>query len=170
MAFVNLKSFDILEKGGRYLTDSDALRGCGAYRTLCEESRRIPADSEEKRILWEKAFEHFVDTAGSGTRLIIVRNLLSERKGTLQAQQEYPETGDIRRMNRILDGYYRYIEKNHPEIPVISTADLPEYFTDEGYEYGALPQHLNEIVNQKIAGRIQHQLSAERTDIHKEGL
>jgi hypothetical protein len=37
---------------------------------------------------------------------------------------------------------------------VIEVADLPEYFTDKNYEYGAVPSHLNEIVNQKIAGRI----------------
>ena len=170
--FIDLmeERFDILEYHGRYLTDSDALQGCGQYRSFCTEGRRIPADSEEKRILWQTAFEYFLDTVGSETNVIVVRNLLSEKKGTLQVQQDYEDVEGIRHTNRMLDACYQYIEEYHPEIPVIGTADLPEYFTDIHYEYGALPQHLNEIVNQKIAGRLQQQLSTDRAVIHEEEL
>ncbi len=168
--FVDLmeERFGLLERHGRYLTDSDALQGSGAYRTLCEESRRIPAGSEEKRVLWQRAFERFLDLAGDRTEVIVLRNLLSERKGDLQSQEEYGNIADIREANRILDDCYCYIEENHPEIPVMETADLPEYFTDRNYEYGALPQHLNEIVNQKIAGRIHRLLSGNHAEYKEE--
>ena len=168
--FVDLmeERFGILERHGRYLTDSDALQGSDEYRVFCDESRRIPLDSEEKRILWQRAFERFLDLVGEQTNVIVLRNLLSERKGDLQSQEEYTNTADIRKTNRILDGYYTYIEENHPEIPVIKTTDLPEYFTDRNYEYGALPQHLNEIVNQKIAGRLHRQLRTDHAETQKE--
>ena len=32
------------------------------------------------------------------------------------------------------------------------------YFTDEKYEYGAIPSHLNEIENQRIAEKIEEAL------------
>lgn len=34
---------------------------------------------------------------------------------------------------------------------VIETANFKNYFTDDGYEYGAIPSHLNEVVNQEFA-------------------
>ena len=168
--FIDLmeERFSLLEWHGRYLTDSDALQGSDSYTAFCSEGRRIPAGSEEKRILWQRAFERFLDLAGRQTKVIVIRTLLSERKGDLQSQEEYANIADIREANRILDGYYRYIEENHPEIPVMETTDLQEYFTDRNYEYGALPQHLNEIVNQKIAGRIHRLLSGKHAEYKEE--
>ncbi len=32
------------------------------------------------------------------------------------------------------------------------------YFTDKEYEYGAIPSHLNDIENRKIAGRVEEEL------------
>ena len=68
----------------------------------------------------------------------------------------------IRAVNAILSQYYGYIREYYPDITIVQVADLPEYFTDENYDYGAVPQHLNEIVNQKIAGIIGEKIHAEK--------
>ena len=38
---------------------------------------------------------------------------------------------------------------------MIPAHECENYFTDEAYEYGAVPQHLNDIVNQRIAHMIE---------------
>ena len=65
-------------------------------------------------------------------------------------------------MNRIMKRYYDHIRENYPDVLMIETGDLPLYFTDEKYEYGAIPSHLNEIVNKQIAKRIAKKLTGKR--------
>ena len=45
-----------------------------------------------------------------------------------------------------------------PEATVIAPAEDELYFTDRRYEYGAIPSHLNEIENQRIAEAITEAL------------
>lgn len=148
--------YDILEYQGRYLTDSDALQGAEEYERFCT-GRRIRLDSEERSELWLQAFRKLLElvrTESPDTKIIVIASCLSRQYGNPEHREEYPEIETIDRMNRILNGYYRMIHDLDPDIPVIEVKDLPDYFTDKNYEYGAVPSHLNEIVNQKIAGRI----------------
>ena len=41
---------------------------------------------------------------------------------------------------------------------MITPAGDELYFTDEKYEYGAVPSHLNELENQRIAEKIEEAL------------
>ena len=148
--------FDILEYQGRYLTDSDALQGTAEYERFCTGCR-ISWDSDERKQPWEQAFHkllEIVHTASPDTKIIVIADYLSRQYGDPEHKEVYPEIETIDRMNHILLEYYRMIQEMCPDIPVIEVRDLPGYFTDKNYEYGAVPSHLNEIVNQKIAGRI----------------
>ncbi|MBR3128666.1 MAG: hypothetical protein IKF35_10470, partial [Solobacterium sp.] len=88
------------------------------------------------------------------TKIIVIADYLSRQYGDPEHKETYAEIKTIDRMNRILSGYCRTIQESCPDISVIEVRDLPGYFTDKNYEYGVVPSHLNEIVNQKIAGRI----------------
>ena len=159
--FVNLieERFDILAGDGFYVTDSDAFQG--RSNSSEEHLRRIPRDSDECTKLFRKAAEHFTAMAKEavpGIRIVIVEDYLAETVGDLQEKQEYAEIKDIRRTNAILQDYYAYMKEICPEALVVSGADDPLYFTDRNYEYGAVPSHLNEIMNQKIAEMIEEKL------------
>ena len=144
--------FDILDLGGRYITLSDAFSGVPDRDSF--HGRVIPRESRECGELWQASFEELLRRLPAETRLILVENYLSEKVGNSKKQREFENLSEIRKTNRILAGYYRYVKDKHPEIPVISVRDLPLYFTDEEYEYGAVPSHLNEPVNMQIAARI----------------
>ncbi len=177
--------FDILEYGGRYFTDSDVLEGAEIYAVgpegptgawipaaefiRTEESagkiRRIPQGSEECSRLFEDAFRQFTRRLTEGfprTRLVIVENYLSEKKGDTFSQEEFPEIADIRRTNRILKGYYEFVKQTCPDAPVIPAYSCLYYFTDREYEYGAVPPHLNEVVNKSIAHLAQQEIETKR--------
>ncbi|MBR2801466.1 MAG: glycosyltransferase family 2 protein [Erysipelotrichaceae bacterium] len=145
--------FDILESDS-YRTLSDAREGA-AQQTA---GLRIVRDSEECTALWKESFEYFCRRSREicpTLKIIILENCLSERVGNMQEQKDFENIEEIRRTDRILKEYYRYVKENHPEIRTVETGDLPLYFTDEHFEYGAVPSHLNEIVNQEIAERLE---------------
>ena len=91
-------------------------------------------------------------------RFVIIENYLCETVGNLQDRKPFDNLDSIRRMNAVLRQYYRYMKQLLPEAPVISPAGDDLYFTDEKYEYGAIPSHLNEIENQRIAEKIEEAL------------
>ena len=57
-----------------------------------------------------------------------------------------------------MEGYYQFFADRCGEVKVIEVRELPMYFTDRKYEYGAVPSHLNEIVNEEIAKQIEETL------------
>ena len=145
--------FDILESDS-YRTLSDAREGA-VQQTA---GLRIVRDSEECTALWKESFEYFCRRSREicpTLKIIILENCLSERVGNMQEQKDFENIEEICRTDRILKEYYRYVKENHPEIRTVETGDLPLYFTDEHFEYGAVPSHLNEIVNQEIAERLE---------------
>ena len=120
--------------------------------------RLIPRGSEECEKLWKESAKAFLERLGTvapGIRVVVLENYLTERVGDLETTEPFPELEEIRRTNAVLAGYYAYLRKICPDAVWISTADEPLYFTDKNYEYGAVPSHLNEIANRRIAKRIQ---------------
>ena len=65
---------------------------------------------------------------------------------------------EIRQINHILEEYYQFFAGCDKEIQVVEASECDYYFTDAQYEYGAIPSHLNELVNQKIAGLIERSI------------
>ena len=152
--------FDLVERDGRIRTRSDAYEGSPSE--MAAGGRLIPRGSEECEKLWKESAKAFLERLGTvapGIRVVVLENYLTERVGDLETTEPFPELEEIRRTNAVLAGYYAYLTKICPDAVWISTADEPLYFTDKNYEYGAVPSHLNEIANRRIAKRIQEALS-----------
>jgi len=157
--------FDILELGERFLTISDAFEG-GRFgeqtpAELLAAGRVIPRDSRECTQLWQESFRRMAEEVRRlrpGIRFVVVESYLCETVGDPEHREPFPERDRIGRINEILRGYYRYVKELLPEAAVVSPAEDDLYFTDSLYEYGAIPSHLNEIENQRIAERIEEVL------------
>ena len=150
--------FDVIEASGGYITKSDAFDGADIS---LGEHRIIKRGSRECEELWEKSFRGFMERIRENLpfcRVVAVKNLLSTKVGDKDSQRPFEDAEEIAYKNRILHGYYRFLEENFPEIRVVDCTEDSLYFTDKEYEYGAIPSHLNDIENRKIAGRVEEEL------------
>lgn len=170
--FIDLieERFDILQLGGSFVTMSDAFAGAtfsfADKEVLIAEDfakfgQVIPRESVRCTELWQQGCRNMVAETCRicpDVRFVIIENYLSETVGNLQGRKPFDQLESIRRMNAVLRQYYRYMKQLLPEAPVISPAGDDLYFTDEKYEYGAIPSHLNEVENQRIAEKIEEAL------------
>ena len=159
--------FDIIERDGRYVTASDARDGAwteDGEGTDVQPSggRTIPRSGSECRQLFReksRVFFERIRNSAPGTRIVIVENYLCTDVGTYGRQKAYDNAKEIRQMNAVLQEEYAMLGEACPEALRITPRELPGLdgwlFTDEKYEYGAIPSHLNEIANRKIAGCMQ---------------
>ena len=143
------------------LTKSDAFDGRGPAEgePVC---RVIPRGSEECEKLFldsARMFFRRVTSTVPGIRIVIVENLLSEKHGGQEGKVPFGNAEEIRRTNRILAGYYRLLEDILPEALYIRPAGDEGFYTDDAYEYGAVPQHLNEWENKHIAEEIAREFT-----------
>ena len=99
-------------------------------------------------------FEKEVEKISPETKIVLVENYLSEKIGDAEKQEFYEEVDHIRKMNEILRGYYDFAASRSTKIIRVPAYQAPLYFTDKEYEYGAVPSHLNEVVNKTIAKMI----------------
>ena len=161
--FIDLieERFDVLERGGRYVTASDAREGA-ADASGAMAGRRIARGSAECAQLFERACRQLASRMKSispDTRIVMVENYLMERFGTLEGTQEYEDAQCIRRMNKVLKAHYEMLRAAFPDALVIRPQEEPQVrdllFTDIKYEYGAIPPHVNELANRGIAALIE---------------
>lgn len=178
--------FDILQIGNSFVTLSDAFAGAKFTRSISEITplvqmeadnfaaneemtaeelvkfgRVIPRDSARCTELWQQACRNIVKETQRicpDICFVIVENYLCETVGNLESRKPFANLEDIRKINSVLRQYYSFLKATLPEALVISSSKDDLYFTDEKYEYGAIPSHLNEIENQKIAETIQEAL------------
>ena len=149
--------FDLMRFGNCILTKSDAFDGC-AVKDELPGYELIPRNSARCTDLWEKSAAVFIERLrrlAPGIKIVLIENYLSECFGDLQKQTAFPEIDRIRETNALLRRYYSFMERLCPDAIVIRPADDPLYFTDKDYEYGAVPSHLNEIVNRRIAEKTE---------------
>lgn len=170
--FVDLieERFDILQLGDSFVTMSDAFAGATfsfadkeglTAEDFAKFGQVIPRESVRCTELWQQGCRNMVAETRRicpDVRFVIIENYLCETVGNLQARKPFDNLDSIRRMNAVLRQNYRYMKQLLPEAPVISPAGDNLYFTDEKYEYGAIPSHLNEIENQRIAEKIEEAL------------
>jgi glycosyltransferase involved in cell wall biosynthesis len=170
--FIDLieERFDILQLGGSFVTMSDAFAGATfsfadkeglTAEDLAKFGQVIPRESVRCTELWQQGCRNMVAETRRicpGVRFVIIESYLCETVGNLQDRKPFDNLDSIRRMNAVLRQYYRYMKQLLPEAPVISPVGDDLYFTDEKYEYGAIPSHLNEIENQRIAEKIEEAL------------
>lgn len=150
--------FDLLKTENGYVTMSDAYGGMDNSNEL--NGKIIKRDSDEAFELFGRALDRLTELS-EGSKIVMVENYLSEKTGNVKNQEYFDNVDEIRNTNLELKKLYAHVKKSHPEITVVEAADLPFYFTDEKYEYGAVPWHLNFPVNRQIAGRIESILKSE---------
>lgn len=153
--------FDILEYKGGYITKSDAFDGS------CLEignDRLIERTSEECMELWKDSFRKFVETMESrmpGCKIVVVENYLSEEVGDIHEKMYFSNVDEIRSLNQILKQYYKFAADSCQQILWVKAFESKYYYTDKQYEYGAIPSHLNEVVNLEIAKKIERVIRGE---------
>ena len=151
--------FDLETCGPGFITRSDAYEG-GRWPEGCvpPTGERIARDSGRCGLLWKESCARFAERLRAerpGIRVVIVENYLCEEVGTPTRRESFPNREEIRRTNALLRAYYSDLRAALPEADVVSPAGDDLYFTDEKYEYGAIPSHGNEMENQAIALRIE---------------
>ena len=170
--FIDLieERFDILQLGGSFVTMSDAFAGATfsfadkeglTAEDFAKFGQVISRESVRCMELWQRGCREMVAETHRicpDVRFVIIENYLCETVGNLNGRKPFDNVVSIRRINAVLRQYYRYMKQLLPEAPVISPAGDDLYFTDEKYEYGAIPSHLNEIENQRIAEKIEEAL------------
>ncbi len=153
--------FDLLEYEGGYITESDAFDGTG-YKL--DGFRKVERDSKECMELWKDSFRKFVEAVENKMRkcrIVVVENYLSEAVGTANEKRYFENKDEIQRINQILRKYYIFVKDNFEHILFIEEPKSDYYYTDIRYEYGAIPSHLNEVVNLEIAGMIDGIIKSE---------
>ena len=151
--------FDILKYGKGYITKSDA------FDEILEDRNylKIERDSEECFEMWRNSFQNFIKEIKRripGCKIIIIENYLSEEVGDINNKEYFDELDMIRKTNSILKRYYTLAHKLDKTITMVKTSKCGYYYTDREYEYGAVPAHLNEIVNKEIAALIERAMQS----------
>ena len=156
--FIDLieERFDVLQAGEGYVTKSDAWEEADAN---LKADRVIKRESMECQRLWEECCNEFVERMQRefpNTKLVLIKNYLSEKHGNAKKQENYENIDQIRETNRLLQRYYEYFETRYEDVKTIEVKELDHYFTDEKFIYGVVPSHLNDAVNREIAGKIEN--------------
>lgn len=148
--------FDVLQINEGFLTISDAFEE--AQTQLERKGRRYTFGSDEYFDIWKEACKGFICRLKDYLQtdhIILVKNFLSEQVGELDEQEEYENIEEIRHMNDVLKLQYDFFAGECGETTIVEATQQAPYFTDKKYQYGAIPSHLNEIVNKKIAEMIE---------------
>lgn len=107
--------------------------------------------------LWKESavsFIHRMFNEFSNVKLIVVENYLSETHGTVSKLTDYEDKRTIKEINAVLKKCYDFLIGEFDGITRIEAWRNPYYFTDDWFEYGAHPWHLNDVVNRSIADQI----------------
>lgn len=147
----------LIPYGDGYITMSDAF--CGSSMSGLADAAKssgsvIEAGSAERLSVMEKAIPAFIDRvreAAPGIRICIVENYLAEKKGDIAHEEYHDGHETIRKVNSELEKYYGILKRYCKDAFVVEASKKEPYITDVKYEYGALPSHLNALVNRRIA-------------------
>ena len=147
--------YDVVEFDGGYLTKSDAFDECNI---VLENARTIGRETKEYHQLWKQSCCDFIEKIKEclpKIKVILVKNYLSEYVGNIYHQESYLNREWIQKTNNIIRSYYDFFEEKCDFAEVIEASSFKYYYTDEEFEHGAEPSHLNNIVNKEIALKIE---------------
>lgn len=149
---------DIIKVGNSYLTFSDALQGA----VDIPRGVIIKRLSKECTELWKECclkFISFLRMNFSNENIILVRNLLAESHGNIHKRSKYDDYKEIEKYNELLNMYYQFFIDNLPGVKVIDFTDDSLYVTDDDFEYGCYPWHLNALINSSIGREIAKKMN-----------
>ncbi len=150
--------FDIVKYGSGYLTKSDAFDEADI---MPDNMQIILRNSESCQQLWKEsalAFIQRIEMEYPTVQIVLVKNYLAEQVGDIRKQEYFNDINRIQQTNRMLKQCYEYFQNNCKVLKVIEALECEYFFTDKQYEYGAIPSHLNELVNRKIARMIERSI------------
>ncbi len=151
--------FDVIRvSDGGFITKSDAFDEIENYEF---SGKTIKRDSNECWEEWKKDWNIFCGQLQKYvpvSNIILIENYLSEKKGDIDSQEIYENINEIRQVNEMLKKYYEYAKQSCKGMTYVEAYKCKNYFTDKEYEYGAIPSHLNEVVNGDIARLIEKNL------------
>ena len=158
MDFID-ERFDVIRRHNGYLTLSDAYKDCNVS---LDNSDIIYRSSIECQRLWEISCINFIKRVhdyNPHIKIILVKNYLSEYKGDIFYCELYKNINWIKETNNMLKYYYNFFMLNCNFAIDVEVFEYDYYITDKNYEYGAVPPHLNELVNREIAYKIEELLN-----------
>ena len=126
-----------------------------------EEAKILQRDSEECLELFRASVKQIARRLAEqlpDLRVIVVENYLSLEVGDLQHREQFAEADRIRAANGILSQLYDIVCAVFTDSVRIRAHEIDCYFTDQDYEYGAIPSHLNAIANEQIAQLVEREL------------
>ena len=147
--------FDVIKINGGYVTKSDALEESSLEY---DKSDIVPWGTKEFENIWESSCREFIRKIRESCfikKIVLVENYLSEYQGDYNKKVLYPNIKEIRKTNKILKKFYDFFTSKCKEADIIKPYDFGLYYTDKEYEYGAIPSHLNDLVNRQIAKEIE---------------
>jgi glycosyltransferase involved in cell wall biosynthesis len=145
---------NLLLIGDAIYTYSDALQGSD----FVMQGEMLPINTAETWAIWQEACLRFVALLKENfktNRVVLVENLLAERHGDVNGTCEFENVDEIRAINAWLRKCYSFFKMNMPGIQIVNLTGHVLYFTDDNYEYGCYPWHLNTLVNIELGKRIK---------------
>ncbi len=136
--------YGLIELAGNYYTGSGILK---ESLNDSEAGRFVPALSDEYKTLWKAACDKLIElilSVQEKCRVVLVENYLSEYLGNIYSKSLNTNI-EIESINARLRMYYSYFKEKCPKATVISADSIPDdlIYTDEGFEHGAYPEHMN---------------------------
>lgn len=147
--------FPVIEVNDGFVTYSDAFEEMG---NSIIHKHLIDTDSDAYFEMWTESVCLLLEKLTEFVkkkRIVIVENYLSDRHGNIHGVTVFDSIDYIRKSNLLLKRKYDYIKNKYKDISWVEAFPSELYFTDDEYEYGAVPEHLNEIVNKHIAKKIE---------------
>ena len=131
----------------KYVTDSEIFRKC-----ICEEYETVKRD-KEYWLNWKNSCREFCNWLMrhiNSDRIILVKYYLAQEYGGYKNLNQYENIEEIKEINKWLEEAYSYFQECCQGCIVV---DVPnEYcYTDEDFEYGCRPHHLNYLIYDEVA-------------------
>ena len=145
---------NLLRIDGAIYTYSDALQGSD----FVMQGEILPINTEKTWVVWQEACLRFIALLKENFKVnhvVLVENLLAERHGDIHGTCEFENIAEIREINDWLLKCYAFFKENMSGIQTIDLTNHELYFTDDNYEYGCYPWHLNTLVNREIGKQIR---------------
>lgn len=146
---------DIIDINGQYYTYSDAFQ---ETEVKLPNYNIISRFSDECQELWEISCIKYIEFLRKNFRaenVILMKNFLTENYGNLNVKENYSNLLQIKKINKLLNDYYDFFINHFEGIKILETKNSELFFTDEKFEYGKYPWHVNELYNLEISKRIE---------------
>lgn len=136
---------------GKYVTNSDI------FGQVVKKNMKSMIRDDRYWGIWKEACDRFVEVLRSRMapdKVVLVKYYLSDEYGHGKIRYSYENVEYIREINKWLEKAYEYFQNKCVGCRVIEPSRDMYYYTDEEFEYGCLPHHLNYMIYERTANDI----------------